>query len=89
MVMVIQTGDEMTVRARIEWGDPRPAEWRGPCEPLSTRLPPDLVREIRVRARAQGISVSQMVQRLLEVGLHGRPAPAGPAHSDLVTTLFD
>ncbi|MBU1226335.1 MAG: BrnA antitoxin family protein [Actinobacteria bacterium] len=79
----------MTMRARIEWGDPRPPEWRGPCEPLSARLPPDLVRQVRVRARAQGVSVSQMVQRLLEAGLQNRPTATGPAHSDLVTTLFD
>jgi hypothetical protein len=79
----------MTLRARIEWGDPRPAEWRGPCEPLNARLPPDLVRQVRVCARSQGLSVSQMVERLLEAGLHTPPAVTGPAHSDLVTTLFD
>ena len=79
----------MTMRARAEWGDPRPADWRGPRESLSTRLPPDLVRQIRVRARSQGVSVSFMVQRLLEAGLDGRQAASGVAHSDLVTTLFD
>jgi hypothetical protein len=30
-----------------------------------------------------------MVQRLLEAGLQNRPNATGPAHSDLVTTLFD
>ncbi|MCJ7726806.1 MAG: BrnA antitoxin family protein [Acidimicrobiia bacterium] len=77
------------MRARIDWGDPRPAEWRGPGEPISLRLPPPLAHEIRDRARSQGISVSMMVQRILEAGLEGRPMAGGVAHSDLVTTLFD
>jgi len=79
----------MTMRACVEWGDPRPADWRGPGEPLSARLPPDLVREVRARARSQGVSVSLMVLRLLEAGLDGRSVTTGAAHSDLVTTLFD
>ena len=79
----------MTSRARIDWGDPRPAEWRGPAEPLSVRLPPVLIQELRDRARSQGISVSQMVQRFIEAGLEGVLVTAGAAHSDLVTNLFD
>ena len=79
----------MVLQARVEWGDPRPADWAGPQETLSTRLPPDMVREVRARARAQGVSVSVMVHLLLEVSLDGRPVPMGPAHADLVTTLFD
>ena len=79
----------VVLQACVEWGDPRPADWAGPRETLSTRLPPDLVREVRARARAQGISVSAMVHLLLEVSLDGRPVPTGAAHADLVTTLFD
>ena len=79
----------MTMRASLDWGEPRPADWGGPREPLSTRLPPDLVRRIRVRARSQGISVSMMVQRLLEAGLEAPRVPADPAHGDLVSILFD
>jgi hypothetical protein len=79
----------MTSRARIDWGDPRPAEWRGPVEPLKIRIPPVLVQELRDRARSQGIGVSQMVQRLLEAGLEGGLVTVGAAHADLVTTLFD
>lgn len=79
----------MTSRARIDWGDPRPAEWQGPVEPLSIRIPPVIVQEIRDRARSQGVSVSQMVHRLIEVGLEGGLVTAGAAHSDLVNTLFD
>ena len=79
----------MTLRAVVDWGDPRPPEWGGPREPLSTRLPPDLVREVRVRAREQGISVSVLVERMLEAGLQGRIPVSGPAPGDLVTTLFD
>jgi DNA-binding MarR family transcriptional regulator len=79
----------MTARAYADWGDPRPAEWLGPREPLSARLPPDLVREIRERSRVEGISVSATVQRLLEAGLERRSVASGAAHADLVSTLFD
>jgi hypothetical protein len=79
----------MTARAYADWGDPRPAEWLGPREPLGVRLPPDLIREIRERSRTEGTSVSVMVQRLLETGLGHRPVASGAAHADLVSTLFD
>ena len=79
----------VTVRELATWGDPRPANWQGPREHLSTRLPPDLIREIRERSRNQGISVSDYVQRLLEAGLAGKRVSSGPAHLDIVSTLFD
>ena len=78
----------MTARAYSDWGEPRPADWMGPGETLSARLPPDLVREVRERSRSQGVSVSVMVHRLLEAGLDV-PVRTGAAHADLVTTLFD
>jgi hypothetical protein len=48
-----------------------------------------MVRRVRECARAQGISVSAMVHRLLEASLEGGPVPVSAAHADLVTTLFD
>lgn len=79
----------MALQACVEWGGPRPADWAGPRETLTTRLPPDMVRHVRECARAQGVSVSAMVHRLLEASLDGGPVPVGAAHADLVTTLFD
>ncbi|MCB2222822.1 MAG: hypothetical protein KQH83_01505 [Actinobacteria bacterium] len=79
----------MTARAAVEWGDPRPAEWHGPRECLSVRLPPELVREVRERARVQGVSLNVAAQRLLERGLGRRHATTGASPADLVTTLFD
>ena len=79
----------MTMRASLDWGEPQPADWRGPREPLSARLPPDLVRQVRVRARSQGVSVSLMVQRLLEAGLRAPAASSDSPHGDLVSILFD
>ena len=79
----------MNVRELATWGDPRPATWQGPREHLSTRLPPDLIREIRERSRNPGVSVSEFVQRLIEAGLEGRKVSAAPSHADLVSTLFD
>jgi len=79
----------VVLQACVEWGGPRPADWAGPQETLSTRLPPDMVRRVRECARAQGISVSAMVHRLLEASLEGGPVPVSAAHADLVTTLFD
>jgi hypothetical protein len=79
----------MTVRELAAWGDPRPAISQGPREHLSTRLPPDLIQEIRERSRSQGVSVSELVQRLIEAGIEGRKLSAGPSHADLVSTLFD
>ena len=90
--MVIVTLDQercVVLQACVEWGSPRPADWTGPRETLSTRLPPDMVRQVRECARAQGVSVSAMVHRLLEASLDGGQMPAGTAHPDLVTTLFD
>jgi len=90
VVMVSWTREPtVTVRELATWGDPRPASWQGPRERLNTRLPPDLIREIRERSRSQGVSVSEFVQRLVEAGLEGRKVSASPAHADLVSTLFD
>lgn len=72
-----------------EWGEPRAAEWVGPRETLTTRLPAHLAQTVREHARVQGESVSVVMARLLETAL-GRPrSPQGAAQADLVTTLFD
>ena len=89
VIVILDQEKCVALRACVEWGGPRPADWTGPRETLSTRLPPDMVRQVRECARAQGVSVSAMVHRLLEASLEGGQMPAGAAHADLVTTLFD
>jgi hypothetical protein len=79
----------VTVRAYVDWGEPRPAEWVGPRETLTARLPASIAEAVRDRARNQGVSVSVMVTRLLESALDRRPAAPNAAHADLITTLFD
>ncbi len=51
--------------ARMDWGAPRPAEWLGPRETLSTRVPVELVATLRSLARSQGVSLNSLVHRLL------------------------
>jgi hypothetical protein len=73
----------------VDWGEPRPAEWAGESETLSARVPIDVGRAVRARARAEGVSVSVMVHRLLATAIHGGHAASRPVHADLVSTLFD
>ena len=75
--------------AYMDWGDPRPAEWVGESETLSARVPIDIARAVKMRARAEGVSVSVMVHRLLVTAMHGRHAVNRGAEADLVSTLFD
>jgi len=49
----------------MDWGAPRPAEWLGPRETLSTRVPVELVMTLRSLARSEGISLNALVHRLL------------------------
>ena len=74
---------------QIEWGEPQPAEWAGPRETLTARLPVDLAREVRERARVEGISVSMLIHRLVMAGMGHRTPASGAAHADLMSTLFD
>ena len=89
VIVILDQEKCVALQACVEWGGPRPADWTGPRETLSTRLPPDMVRQVRECARAQGVSVSAMVHRLLEASLEGGPVSVSAAHADLVTTLFD
>jgi hypothetical protein len=57
-------GDRKVV-ARTDWGVPRPAEWLGPRETLSTRVPVELVMTLRSLARSEGVSLNSLVHRLL------------------------
>jgi hypothetical protein len=77
------------VHGIVDWGEPRPAEWMGESETLSARVPIDVVRAVRARARSEGVSVSVMVHRLLNTAMNHRHVSHGPAHADLVSTLFD
>lgn len=53
------------VMARMDWGAPRPAEWLGPRETLSARIPVELVARLRSLARSEGVSLNSLVYRLL------------------------
>jgi len=43
---------------------------------LGVVVPPELKRELEERARAQNMSVAELVRKLLEQGLHGAPQAA-------------
>ncbi len=59
----------MTDRA-IDWGSPRPAaEWVAARERLVARVPLEVARALRERARAEGVSLSVLVGRLLAAAI--------------------
>jgi hypothetical protein len=59
----------MTDRA-IDWGSPRPAaEWVAARERLVARVPVEVARALRERARVEGVSLSVLVGRLLSASL--------------------
>jgi hypothetical protein len=56
-----------------DWGRPLAPDWTEPRERLDARLPVHLVRVLRSRARAEGVSMSVLVHRLITeaMGLDG------------------
>jgi hypothetical protein len=48
-----------------DWGQPVAPDWEHPRERLDARLPANLIRVLRSMARAEGVSVSVLVHRLL------------------------
>lgn len=70
-----------------DWGQPVPPDWDHPRERLETRLPANLVRVLRSRARAEGVSMSVLVHRLLSeaMGLSGGPG----RHVEYAGSAFD
>jgi len=65
-----------------DWGSPVAPDWEQPRERLDARLPSNLVRVLRSRARAEGVSVSVLVQRLLSDAIGVRADHAEPARFD-------
>jgi predicted HicB family RNase H-like nuclease len=61
----------------------------GQSETLNARVPIDVVRAVRAQARAEGVSVSVMVHRMLVTAIHGAHATNRPTHAELISTLFD
>jgi hypothetical protein len=45
---------------------------------LGVVVPSELKRQLEERAKAEGVSVTELVRRLLEQGLHGAPQAAQP-----------
>ncbi|HLA66122.1 MAG TPA: hypothetical protein VJP05_01360 [Acidimicrobiia bacterium] len=60
-----------------DWGHPAAPDWTEPRERLDARLPVHLVRVLRSRARAEGISMSVLVHRLISEAMD-LPATTGP-----------
>lgn len=79
----------MAVHRSVDWGEPQPAEWVGGSEILSVRVPVDVARAVRARARTAGVSVNAMMHRLLATAMYGHKGIDRVAHTDLVSTLFD
>ena len=67
------------------WGTPIEPEWTEPRERLEARLPTHLVRVLRSRARAEGVSLSTLVHRMLARSLD-MPAP-GTSHREPMTVV--
>jgi predicted DNA binding CopG/RHH family protein len=63
-----------------DWGSPVRQDWAQQRERMAARLPSSLVRVIRSRARAQGVSTQAMVQQLLSeaLGVSNVPHSADP-----------
>jgi len=68
-----------------DWGSPVPPEWASPRERLDTRLPAGFVKLLRSRARAEGVTVSVLVHRLLSEAMNMRTV--GASHGELPTTF--
>ncbi|MDP2622748.1 MAG: hypothetical protein Q8Q29_02990 [Actinomycetota bacterium] len=66
-----------------DWGQPVAPDWEHPRERLDARLPADLIRVLRRMARADGVSVSVLVHRLLSdaIGLQENADLAEPVRS--------
>ena len=64
-----------------DWGQPVAPEWEQPMERIDARLPVSLVRTVRRRARAEGVSISVLMNRLLAeaLGLRVGGRPEGGA----------
>lgn len=56
-----------------DWGRPAPAEWADARERLDIRLPLGLTRVLRSRARAEGVSLSVLIERLTREAMHLEP----------------
>jgi hypothetical protein len=67
----------------MDWGVPRPAEWLGPRETLSARVPVELVTTLRSLARSEGVSLNSLVHRLLSEAVEAEQA----AHVDHLAAL--
>lgn len=69
-----------------DWGQPVAPDWEHPRERLDARLPANLIRVLRSMARAEGVSVSVLVHRLLSDAI-GRNETAD--HVEPVGSAFD
>jgi hypothetical protein len=54
---------------------------------LGVVVPSELKRQLEERARAQNMSVAELVRRLLEQGLHGAPQAAQPCQDNAAEQL--
>lgn len=57
-----------------DWGSPAPAESTHVRERIDIRLPVGLVRVLRSRARAEGVSLSLLLERFTREAMHLEPA---------------
>ncbi len=56
-----------------DWGRPAPPEGSEPRERLDIRLPANLVRVLRSRARSENVSLSLLVERFARAAMHLTP----------------
>ena len=70
-----------------DWGRPVSPGQLGNRERLTTQLPPSLVRVLRSRARAQGVSLNLLIDRLLHQALAMPLAPEAEQTGAVVVGL--
>lgn len=57
-----------------DWGHPVSPDWMERREMLEARLPSDLVRRMRAHAQAEGIAMTQFLERVIRDAVEPVPA---------------
>jgi predicted DNA binding CopG/RHH family protein len=55
-----------------DWGSPAPPDWMPRSERLEARLPADLVRQVRARAQAEGLRMTEYLELVLREAVDPR-----------------
>lgn len=62
-----------------DWGSPAPPDWMQRRERLEARLPVDLIRQVRARAGAEGMGMTEYLELVLREAVDPRAVLAAIA----------